>query len=207
MKNMYMKRFLSIVLLSVTVSNFVSADSFQDKAKDKVNYILAKDKFAGRDFNGALKLFYDLLSKTPENLEYNYYTGECLIQLRKYNEANDYIAKVVKANPNYSKEVHLDMGICLHRAGKLDEALAEFNTYKALLNPKQLKDNDVNDYINQIANAKDLMAKPVSVKIENMGELVNSKYDDYAPSITADGKTMIFTSRRDDTKGGGIDGA
>jgi Tol biopolymer transport system component len=43
------------------------------------------------------------------------------------------------------------------------------------------------------------------VKIKNLGPNVNSEYDDGAPQITADGKTLYFTSRRPDTKGGGVD--
>jgi len=38
-----------------------------------------------------------------------------------------------------------------------------------------------------------------------MGSNINSEYPDYAPSITLDGKTFIFTSRRSDTKGKGRD--
>ena len=49
------------------------------------------------------------------------------------------------------------------------------------------------------------MAHPVNVKIKNLGHDINSEYDDGEPQITADGKTIYFTSRRPDTKGGGID--
>jgi hypothetical protein len=38
-----------------------------------------------------------------------------------------------------------------------------------------------------------------------MGELINSQYDEYGPSISADGKTLIFTSRRPNNKGGAVD--
>ncbi|MGZ4158854.1 MAG: hypothetical protein ACXVED_17495 [Bacteroidia bacterium] len=40
------------------------------------------------------------------------------------------------------------------------------------------------------------MAKPVDVKIENMGAVINSEYEEKAPMVSADGKTLIFTSRR-----------
>ncbi len=41
-----------------------------------------------------------------------------------------------------------------------------------------------------------MIAHPVDVKIENMGDVVNSEFDDKAPMVAADGKTLIFTSRR-----------
>ena len=36
----------------------------------------------------------------------------------------------------------------------------------------------------------------LKLEIKNMGPVVNSPSSDYAPHITADGSTMIFTSRR-----------
>ena len=61
--------------------------------------------------------------------------------------------------------------------------------------------------IAQVDYAKKMMAAPVKVRIENLGDKINSRGGDYAPSISADGRTMIFTSRRSDTKGGGVDKA
>jgi hypothetical protein len=52
-----------------------------------------------------------------------------------------------------------------------------------------------------------MMKKPVEVTIENMGNLINSRYDEYTPSISADGNTIVFTARRNDTKGGRMDEA
>ena len=44
-----------------------------------------------------------------------------------------------------------------------------------------------------------------SIKITNMGPIINSKGPEYAPSISNDGKYLMFTSRRPDTKGGNVD--
>ena len=42
--------------------------------------------------------------------------------------------------------------------------------------------------------------KLIEVKPTNMGKKINSKGDDYSPSFTADGFTMIFSSKRDGQK-------
>lgn len=46
------------------------------------------------------------------------------------------------------------------------------------------------------------MKNPVNVKIKNLGPVINSKYPEYVPVISADESTLIFTSRRDNTTGG-----
>jgi Tol biopolymer transport system component len=52
-----------------------------------------------------------------------------------------------------------------------------------------------------IANATNIS----DVKIRNLGDAVNSSYPDYAPCISLDGKSLVVTSRRGDTKGGAVD--
>ena len=81
--------------------------------------------------------------------------------------------------------------------GNIDSALIEFTAFKAaVVEGKKANESDINVFLSQVNQAKVLMAKPVNVKIENVGDVINSEYDDKNPSITADGKTLIFTSRR-----------
>lgn len=195
----------SITAVLTVAKPAISIAQKDNKPKDQLKALSAKDKFVANDFRGALADFKELVANNPSDPGYLYHTGVCLVQVKKYDEGLEYLEKLSKTNPEYNKELHLFLGVCYHRQARLDEALKEFEKYKSLLTPKQLKDNDVNDYIAQCNTAKQLMTKPVNVKIDNMSELINSKFDDYSPSITADGKTMIFTSRRDDTKGGGVD--
>ena len=51
-------------------------------------------------------------------------------------------------------------------------------------------------YILQVNTAKELIANPADVKIVNMGDVINSEFEDKAPMVSADGKTLIFTSQR-----------
>jgi hypothetical protein len=48
-----------------------------------------------------------------------------------------------------------------------------------------------------------MMANPVNVKMTSAGDGINTEeHHEYHPSITADGRIMVFTSRRPDTEGG-----
>jgi outer membrane protein OmpA-like peptidoglycan-associated protein len=49
------------------------------------------------------------------------------------------------------------------------------------------------------------MANPERVFIDNIGNVVNTKYPEYGAIITTDESVMMFTSRRPDTEGGGMD--
>jgi len=56
--------------------------------------------------------------------------------------------------------------------------------------------------IEMCRTGKQLVAAPVHLKIENLGNTVNSPYPDYAPVVSADQQTLMYTSRRPETTGG-----
>ncbi|MFN5324776.1 MAG: OmpA family protein, partial [Bacteroidota bacterium] len=45
------------------------------------------------------------------------------------------------------------------------------------------------------------ISKPVSFQPENLGESINSRYDEYFPSLTVDDQSIIFTRNRPDVEG------
>jgi outer membrane protein OmpA-like peptidoglycan-associated protein len=51
-------------------------------------------------------------------------------------------------------------------------------------------------------NGKLIVANPIRVKIETLGNAVNSSFADYSPVLSADQNTLFFTSRRPETTGG-----
>ena len=88
--------------------------------------------------------------------------------------------------------------------GKYEEALAKYLEFKQKAKKSDVKIFGVDNYISSCNFAIQSKESPVSVLINNIGDSINSKYNDYHPSVTADGKTLIFTSRREDSKGGMI---
>ena len=100
----------------------------------------------------------------------------------------------------------MDLGITYQAQGELDKAIKEFETYNSrLFTKREKKDSSGYKYIKQINFAKEMMNKPIPVSVTNAGNNINSNFTDAAPCISPDGKTLLFTSRRPDTKGGGID--
>ncbi|HXC06412.1 MAG TPA: hypothetical protein VNZ86_16755, partial [Bacteroidia bacterium] len=96
----------------------------------------------------------------------------------------------------------LYLGRMLLTACKLDSAESELNTFKGIAGKdSKIKESDVLVYINMVKTAKELMSKPNDVVVTNLGTNINSPEEDKRPSITADGKQMIFTSRRPTEKG------
>jgi hypothetical protein len=91
------------------------------------------------------------------------------------------------------------------RLSEFDKAEKYFSAFVSTTKPEKLKDYSVDLLIKQLSYARAEVNNPVKVEIKNMGDNINTKNPEFAPCISQDGKYMIFTSRRSNTMGGGID--
>jgi hypothetical protein len=121
----------------------------------------------------------------------------CLFTDSKYL-AIDYLKKAYKLNPKVSNDIHYLLGRAYHFALNFDTAIMEYSTFLSELPPKELKAGSpvVNWLIQQCKNGKEIVKTPVRVIINNLGEKINSEFDDYNPVISLSDSTMYFTSRR-----------
>ena len=62
--------------------------------------------------------------------------------------------------------------------------------------------NLLNKRLEECNNGKELIVTPVDIRINNVGEAINSPYDDYVPAVSPDETMMVFTSKREGSTGG-----
>lgn len=211
-----MKKSLFILLLSAfLMASFSYAETSVVTKNTETQSPLGKKKWFKRmkayfryrdaDYNGALRIYRQIYENNPKDPKICYLMGKCHVQLQNMDDAIIFLDKAKNLDPDVAKDLHFLLGEAYQFLGNLDTAITEYNTYKSLLKETKLKNDPVADLLSQTQIAKNLMEHPVKVTIKNIGLEINSDFDDGMPSITADGKTLIFTSRRPDTKGGGID--
>lgn len=176
---------------------FFAQKNVIEKSEEQVKMFNAQQKFYGGDFAGALAIYKDVLSEKPNDANVIGRIAECYFAMNKFTEAQENAEKAKSIDEKAYENTALVLGKIYHQDGKLDEALTEFTFFKNLVGEgKKAEESDINNYIAQVNTAKELTAKPVDVKVENLGDNINSEYDDKAPMVSADGKTLIFTSRR-----------
>lgn len=186
-----MKKFITSVCFFALLSNVQALD-----AGDQVKMVLAKQKLYAGQYIGALTIYKDVLQKNPDDSGVLYYVGYCQFQLKKIDLATESLKKALATNKGVVSETHLLLGKIYLSEEKIDDALTEFNTYKTSVNSKTAETEDVDVYIAHCNNAKKYMASPFDVKINNLGAAINSKYDEQTPCISADGKKLVFNTRR-----------
>ena len=198
--------FLSLTTSATTIKSGKDTSlGFFDNANNRIKAQKARHLFLNGDTKGALDIYHEVYKNNAQNAALNTRIGECYLVLKQYKKAKEYLEKAYTLNPNEPRETAFYLGQALHRLGEFDRALQMFDEYIKDNNPKKEEVKDAIIFKQQVATAKELISKPKDVSISNMGELINSPYDEYGPSISADGKTLIFTSRRPNNKGGAID--
>lgn len=141
----------------------------------------------------------------PSNAKLNFKLGLCYLKSPERGKAAAYFDKAYKLDPNVDPMVLYYEGYSHHINADWDFAIKEYQEYKAKLKPSDANYEVVNKRIAECQNGKQLAEHPVRVFIDNIGDVVNGRFNEYGPVISADEDVMIFTSRREGTTGGQMD--
>ncbi|MBW8049993.1 MAG: OmpA family protein [Cytophagales bacterium] len=196
---------LHITILLLYSLSFLNA---QDEKLIKRLEKDAKEYFRIEEYHNALPLYLKLDSISPDNPEYNYRIGVCYLHSNNEPFSLTYLQRAEKMNYKDEK-LNYRLGKALHFNHQFDAAIEAFHKYLRTLKSDDTGDRklmeEVNRYIGQCHIGRKLLTKPLDIRIENLGPVINSRFPDYAPVISADETVLIFTSRRDNTTGGYID--
>lgn len=135
----------------------------------------------------------------PDNPELNYKIGICYLYSDDKFKALDYLLKAYELKPEISEEAHFLIGRAYHMVLEFDKAKEHYITYKSSLPPDEDFEKlteDLDKLIIECTHGKSFTMEPRRVIIQNLGEKVNSKFDDYNPKFAYQDSALIFTSRR-----------
>ncbi|HEU4716603.1 MAG TPA: tetratricopeptide repeat protein [Bacteroidia bacterium] len=189
-----------ILLFFLVAGNAPAQSNIVDKGGDEVKIFNAQQAFNMGDYVKAVNLYKEVLANKPNDAGIIFHIGECFFSMNEVDKAQEQFEKAKSISSTASPDLDLDLGRCYQMKGHLDSAIAEFSIAKTMNAANAMKLKEIDYYLSQCQTAKSLMATPKPVTVTNLGANVNSPYDDKRPSITSDGKTLIFTSRRPDGK-------
>jgi len=206
-----MRVFFTVALITLTCfaqAQTKAADSYKTYFQEGL-YLLLEGNYeqAQDNFEAAYKM-----DSSTANI--NYLLGVCYINSaqkkasaeRHFAKAINKISKSYKAdNPEEKSASPLASfyyGKALHVNYKFDQAIVQYDEFSAkYADSKEWKKMAAKEKATSVL-AKEIVANPLIIKIENMGDSVNSIYPEYSPVLSADERTIIFTTRRPNSTGG-----
>ncbi len=155
------------------------------------------------DYSTAIQLYRTVYNEHRDDAYLNYKMGEMYFNMNEMTEAITFLDLAdSKGAGSTDANFHLTYGLALQKSGNYKKALDNFEKFSKSAKKDDLKYSNVNTLISQCQYAVKAKENPVGAVITNIGDSINTQYTDYRPSISADGKTMIFTSARPEGKGG-----
>jgi tetratricopeptide (TPR) repeat protein len=196
-----MKNYLMYALLLCTALSTATKAEVFDNGTSKVQLIRVKNLIMGGDYYTAMKVIRDLEKSDSTTAELYFMSGECHFQLKNYEEAIDRLNRSIRLNPNEDPEKYFLLGQTLQATGSLEESIKNYQIFLEKNPKKDDSSEEAAAFILQCKNAIQMMKNPVNVSIFNVSDKINSEYPEYNPSVSADGKKLIFTSRRPESTG------
>ncbi len=218
-----MKKITLYILLTLFISSLGVA---QDVAWKKKNFKGQKKEYksAYKEYKKGQKLMYvgkhqyvnalkhfKVANKfNPNNADLNYYIGKCIVLSIHKTEAVPYFEKAYQLNPSVASDIAFNLARAHHLNEDWDEAIKYYKDFEEYLNSHEGKDQHeelvreialYDKHIEECKSGKVLSKNPIRVFIDNVGPMINTRYREYGPVITADNTTMYFTVRRPDVVG------
>ncbi|MDQ6762930.1 MAG: OmpA family protein [Bacteroidota bacterium] len=198
---MILKFFITSCIVLLTAHASQSQWYDPEKVDPKASKIseLAVSKAQNGNYASAIKMLEEALKIDPKFVDASLSLAGINADLKNYNESVKQFETSFALDSVYTNYYLLPYSISLAGTGRFADALAAVN--KFLLNPK-LNDRSIKagefrkkTYEFAIDYDKSHPQKNYVFKPVNLGDSINTTALEYFPSLTIDGKKMIFTER------------
>lgn len=170
-------------------------------ARYAVKMTAAKHDYNIGNLRGALTTFREVLDEVPAEARVELWIARCHLGLRREDLAIAYLDSLQAHDIELANSELKLRGEVLHRLGRFEEAIDVLDAYLDFGKPDDYDAAQAEHWITECRrawSATDAGAgESLGMSFEHLGGAVNSRFDEYAPSWSADGQALIFTSRRD----------
>ncbi len=196
-----------LIFLAVAVLSLAGYSQDTDKKKEAEQYLeMAEDmRKSSQAENDIREILVMAATADPTNLKANFDAGYAhLITINK-DLAAQYFMRVYEADKNYRSDLEYQIGRAYQYGMEFDKALEFYTKYKdkitanANARDKYMVSVELVDRnIFECQNGKEFVANAKNFSIVNIGQEINSEWDDFAPVLNEAEDEIVFTSRRRD---------
>jgi outer membrane protein OmpA-like peptidoglycan-associated protein/tetratricopeptide (TPR) repeat protein len=189
-----------------TKENFPDDKKGLNEAKFNIKRGDANYNYGSAAYPQALDNYVIANNFNSNNAVLNLKMGHCyMYSSTEYDKSIKHLEKALSLNANTDPFVHYLIGWYQQSTESFDEAIKAYKLYDQKKNSSEYTKMDTKSKMEECKRGKKLVAAPLHVKIENLGDLVNTTAPEYKPVISADQSLLIFTSRREGSTGGKLD--
>ena len=115
---------------------------------------------------------------------------------KRCEKASYYYEKIIEKKPDFSYKIYLSAAYEEMACGDPAQAVRYFEIYFKRFPQAQTIPQDIKENYELCLWRAEMMKNPLPIELQNMGESVNSAWDEYFPTLTVDESRLIYTIRR-----------
>jgi len=162
---------------------------------DEKKFAEAVEKRKTGESDKALKILDKLLEKDSENIDFLTEKGVIYVQENNDTLAIESFRKAWDIDPMDSYRLTYTLANLYKKTDNYDEALSMLKHLKTFnkIRPGQLVLAD--KLRSEIYFTQDAKAHPQEIELERLSANINTNFSEYLPAFSADGQTLIYTTR------------
>jgi len=204
-----MKKIILLSLFYICIGSVLYAQPGQnssEKVKTVKVLIQEAELYINRQqFKPAKKSLEDVLKQKKNFVIAHRLLGIVNSKLRNHEEAITAYEKLFELQPGLSKAAYFECAQAYMKVYKYDKALGYFNLYKNAESNDYKADEQTVQIAYDMVLDREIMSCEFARNVDftkmteesiNLGTAINSAADEYLPTLTGDGRWLIFTSNR-----------
>lgn len=196
-----MRKYLLLLLVLLTQLQLsAQVVTAKDASKKAVKELERGISFAmGQQFDAALAAFEKSIEAEPGFINAWIFAGDVCMETKQYEKARDFYLGAIELQDDYDVSVYKKIAQCEQYLMEYTAAIEHiqlFLDHPAIVGETRRKALLL---LESLEFAADAVTHPVDFRPENMGPAINSRYDEYFPSLSADQSLLVYTRNVVDT--------
>jgi outer membrane protein OmpA-like peptidoglycan-associated protein len=158
--------------------------------------------FSVKAYDAALPKFIEAIKAGEKDPMVHYKTGVCLQKSPDSNEqlnAIPYLEYALSNGKGFPVSLYYDLGVLYQRDEKLPKAIETLGKYRESVKNDKKALASADEAIRMCYNAMAFMSVPRDFKVHHFNSIINTRYTEYNPVVSADESVMAFTALRPNT--------
>lgn len=173
------------------------------RAQDSKALADAEHYFSVRSYDVALPKFVAAIQAGEKDPMVHYKTAVCYQKSSETDEqikAIQYFEYALKNGKGMPNSLYYDLGTIYLKDENVQKAVENFNKFKEVSSKADKKAmGQADEAIQTCHNALALMSVPRNFKVTHFNSIINTKYTEYNPVVSADESVMAYTALRPNT--------
>lgn len=190
-----MKNFIITLIFIITIPLIVNGQyNYSSSSKKAIkSYEEALTLFNRLDYSNAITTMQKAIKYDKNFIEAHLVLAEIYIESGDRASAIKSYKKTIDINPDFFPGMYLALAQLEMYESLFSDAKIHLEKFLSYKNLKPISRSQAKHKIKSCDFAIQAINNPVPFNPENMGENINTEYDEYWPSLTADEKTLIIT--------------